>query len=155
MFQYKIVDYSDIPDIDLYMDQVINFLEKKLIFFKESEDDLILTKTMINNYVKSSLIPKPIKKKYGRDHISKLIMLYFLKNILSINDIKEVFELENNSQELYNRFNLVHKNIIDNFNEGNDSKILWETDKVSLIFELALKADLYKRMATKEIKKDL
>jgi len=151
MFKHQIINYSDIPEIDLYMDQVINFLDKKLVFFKKSDEESLLTKTMINNYVKSSLIPKPIKKKYGRIHISKLIMVYFLKNILSINDIKEIFDIESNAQELYEKFNSIHGTIIEDFNQNKDSCISWESDKISVIFELSLKSDLYKRMAEKAI----
>ena len=85
------IDYvrpDDIPNIDLYMDQVTTFMEKELASSKRHEDDKILTKTMINNYAKNKLLPPPEKKRYSREHILMLIFIYYFKNILSINDIQ-------------------------------------------------------------------
>ena len=85
------VDYikpEDIPNIDLYMDQVTTFMEEQLASTKRYKDDKILTKTMINNYAKNKLLPSPEKKRYSREHILMLIFIYYFKNILSINDIQ-------------------------------------------------------------------
>lgn len=79
---------DDIPEIDLYMDQVIQLFEGKLSSLKRTEDDKILTKTMINNYAKGKLL-LPIKnKKYTKEHIILMSLIYNLKGALSINDIK-------------------------------------------------------------------
>ena len=78
------IDYiklEDIPNIELYMDQVTTFMEEQLASTKRYEDDKILTKTMINNYAKNKLLPPP-------EHILMLIFIYYFKNILSINDIQ-------------------------------------------------------------------
>lgn len=82
-----IIEPSDIPNIDLYMDQVTTFMETKLSGYKRNDKDKILTKTMINNYAKAKLFPSPIKKKYTKNHVMLLIIIYHLKNMLSINDI--------------------------------------------------------------------
>lgn len=80
---------SDIPDIDLYMDQVIQLFEKSFKDAKRNDEEKILTKTMINNYAKSKLF-FPIKnKKYSKEHILLISLIYQLKGVLSINDIKE------------------------------------------------------------------
>ncbi|MGI5880588.1 MAG: DUF1836 domain-containing protein [Syntrophomonadaceae bacterium] len=78
---------GDIPDIDLYMDQVTAFMDKKLAHLKRHEPDKLLTKTMINNYTKAELLMPPVKKKYSRQHIALLFMIYNSKQILSINDL--------------------------------------------------------------------
>uniref|UniRef100_UPI00402AC3E3 DUF1836 domain-containing protein n=1 Tax=[Lactobacillus] rogosae TaxID=706562 RepID=UPI00402AC3E3 len=75
---------GDVPNIDLYMDQVTTFMDEHLSDVKRYEDDKILTKTMINNYTKNDLLPPPVKKKYSKEHI------YVLKNILSISDIQKL-----------------------------------------------------------------
>ena len=85
------IDYikpEDIPNIDLYMDQVTTFMEESLRSTKRYTDDKILTKTMINNYAKNNLLPPPVKKKYSREHVLVMIFIYYFKNILSINDIQ-------------------------------------------------------------------
>ena len=81
---------DDIPNIDLYMDQVTTYLNDKFANTKSHEDDKLMTKTMINNYVKSHLLPSPEKKKYTKDHMMVLIMIYFFKNIISINDVNKL-----------------------------------------------------------------
>ena len=85
------IDYvksADIPNIDLYMDQVTSFMEKQLKSTKRYEDDKILTKTMINNYAKNDLLPAPEQKKYSKEHLLLLTFIYYFKNILSMKDIE-------------------------------------------------------------------
>ncbi|SHJ77987.1 DUF1836 domain-containing protein [Tepidibacter formicigenes] len=82
---------SDIPDLKLYMDQVTNFIDEKLGNLKRHEDDKILTKTMINNYTKQGLLMPPKNKKYTKQHIILMILVYYLKQILTLDDIKELF----------------------------------------------------------------
>ncbi len=80
-----------IPNIDLYMDQVTTFMDKHLSDTKRYPDDKVLTKTMINNYAKNNLLPAPSKKKYTKEHILLLIFIYYFKNLLSFNDIEQLF----------------------------------------------------------------
>lgn len=85
------IDYikpEDIPNIDLYMDQVTTFMDAQLKSAKRYPDDKVLTKTMINNYAKNNLLPPPLKKKYSREHLLLLTFIYYFKNILSITDIQ-------------------------------------------------------------------
>ena len=82
------IPLDEIPNIDLYMDQVTTFMEKGLSPTKRYEEDKILTKTMINNYAKNKLLPPPEKKRYSREHLLMLIFIYYFKNILSISDIQ-------------------------------------------------------------------
>ena len=86
------IDYirpDDIPDIELYMDQVTTFMDSRLKnAARNPEVDKILTKTMINNYAKNNLLPSPEKKRYSKEHLLVLIFIYYFKNILSINDIQ-------------------------------------------------------------------
>jgi len=85
------IDYvksADIPNIDLYMDQVTSFMEKQLKSTKRYDEDKILTKTMINNYAKNDLLPAPVKKKYSKEHLLLLTFIYYFKNILSMKDIE-------------------------------------------------------------------
>ena len=82
---------ADIPGIDLYMDQVTTFLQENLRGLSRDPDgDKFLTKTMINNYVKNKVLFLPVKKKYNRDHIMLLIMIYYMKSFLSIGDIRSI-----------------------------------------------------------------
>lgn len=116
-----IIEPSDIPNIDLYMDQVTTFMETKLSGYKRNDKDKILTKTMINNYAKAKLFPSPIKKKYTKNHVMLLIIIYHLKNMLSINDIghitapvtKELAENPDSKilEKIYSTFVLMQKEV--------------------------------------------
>ena len=89
------IDYikpEDIPNIDLYMDQVTTFMEEHLKNTRRYEEDKVLTKTMINNYAKNNLLPPPVKKKYSKEHMLMLIFIYYFKSLLSFRDIEELFK---------------------------------------------------------------
>ena len=85
------IDYvkpEDLPNIDLYMDQVTTFMDSQLASAKRYPEDKVLTKTMINNYAKNNLLPPPVKKKYSKEHLYVLTFIYYFKNLLSISDIQ-------------------------------------------------------------------
>ncbi len=89
------IDYvhpQDIPNIDLYMDQVLTFLDQGMGTVAKATEDKAMTKTMINNYTKNQILPPPEKKKYSRDHMLNLIFIYYLKNFLSMKDIKSILD---------------------------------------------------------------
>ena len=85
----KYIEPEDIPGIDLYMDQVTSFMDRRLrSTSRYPGEDRTLTKTMINNYAKNDLIPPPVTKKYSKEHILLLLFIYYFKGILSIGDIQ-------------------------------------------------------------------
>ena len=87
------ISLDEIPNIDLYMDQLTSFMDERLKkTTRHPGEDKILTKTMINNYAKNDLLPPPVKKKYSKDHLILLIVIYYLKSILSISDIQTLIE---------------------------------------------------------------
>lgn len=88
--QMEYIKASTIPNIDLYMDQVLTFMNSHLENAKRYESDKVMTKTMINNYAKNHLLPAPEKKKYTKEHILVLMFIYYFKNILSIGDIQSI-----------------------------------------------------------------
>ena len=83
---------SEIPNIDLYMDQVTSFMNDHLQNSRRFEDDKILTKTMINNYAKNKLLPPPIKKRYSKEHLFVLVFIYYMKGFFSLSDIQTILK---------------------------------------------------------------
>jgi DNA-binding transcriptional MerR regulator len=81
---------TDIPNIDLYMDQVTSFMDDHLQETRRHEKDKILTKTMINNYAKNKLLPPPEKKRYSKEHMLVLIFIYYMKGFMSLDDIRSI-----------------------------------------------------------------
>lgn len=98
-----VINWNELPDINLYMDQVIGLLSEKLSFFAEVEDKL-LTKSMINNYVKSGLISHPEKKKYTKEQLAQLIVISMLKQVLSIPDLQLLLEGVTDTRGFYEIF---------------------------------------------------
>ena len=82
--------YEEIPDVGLYRDQVTKYVNA----YFEKFPNLSITNSMISNYVKQGLLPKCEKKLYRRDHIMRLIMIVFGKEVLSTEDLKQLFELQ-------------------------------------------------------------
>lgn len=81
---------DEIPKIDLYLDQIITLTQEKFVANKRTDSDKLLTKTMINNYSKDGLI-KPVKgKKYSHELILQMLLVYSLKNTLTITEIKNL-----------------------------------------------------------------
>ncbi|MBQ7288716.1 MAG: DUF1836 domain-containing protein [Clostridia bacterium] len=101
--------WENLPDLELYMDQVISLLFKSLYGEKEEQNgaEKQITPSMINNYVKMGLIAPPVKKKYTRTHVATLLMICVLKQSLSIQEIKELFSFgitEETLPKIYNYF---------------------------------------------------
>ncbi len=86
--EFAASDWSSLPDIELYMDQIMGYLNRQLRpqAREDSEDSTVLTSSMINNYVKSGLITRPSQKRYCREQIAQLYMLCSMKQILAIPD---------------------------------------------------------------------
>ena len=113
----KGIDYvkpEEIPNIDLYMDQVTTFIESQLAPSNHRKDGKLLTKTMINNYAKNDLLPPPEKKKYNKDHMLTLIFIYYFKSVMSISDIQSIM---NPITDKYFGKKDEHLNLTDIYNE--------------------------------------
>lgn len=125
-FSYK--DYKELPDIDLYMDQVVTFLEKQLAIFQTSSLDKQITSSMINNYVKGEVVSAPISKKYNREHLALIEEVCTLKQVLTIAEVKQIIDERYRKDDVDKE--LVFNNFKDLVNEKNQEAI--ELTKASL-----------------------
>ncbi|HIY31789.1 MAG TPA: DUF1836 domain-containing protein [Candidatus Evtepia faecavium] len=88
---YKLPAWKELPDIGLYMDQVIALLTQYLDFIPvEDQKDKPVTPTTINNYVRLKVMPAPEKRRYYRVHIAYLIMIFTLKQGISIGSLQKL-----------------------------------------------------------------
>lgn len=78
---------EDLPDIALYMDQLMEFMNRKMERLQEGSEKPLLTKTMVNNYVKHGIIKKPVKKKYTKEQVMQLLMVCHWKGVLNMEDM--------------------------------------------------------------------
>ncbi len=106
MLSYRIPRWDELPDIELYMDQVIALMEKYLGVFYDEENKTI-TPSIINNYVKLGLIPPPVKKRYSKVHLAYILIICILKQVMPIHTVIRIIERQvrqHSIEEVYNNF---------------------------------------------------
>ncbi len=118
---FHIPRWSELPNIDLYMDQVLNYIEGCLKdYIKVESNEKIITKTMINNYVKQGILQPPENKKYNKLHIAELFVICILKQVYSISEIKDLIGIAltaNSPENSYDKFcDYLTESLISTFN---------------------------------------
>lgn len=104
---YRLPEWQDLPQINLYLDQVIALVNQFLGFFVyDPAEEKLLTPSMVNNYVKSRLIPPPVRKKYSRKHIALLLMICTFKQSVSMAAMSNILPSDDEEliREEYARF---------------------------------------------------
>ena len=108
IIKHHLPRWNELPEIDLYLDQLVCLLEQYLSnYIKNDDSEKIITKTMINNYVKHNIINPPVNKKYNKEHMAYLFVIFILKQIYSIDEIKKMLDLAIKTSPIdqsYNRF---------------------------------------------------
>ncbi len=101
MQEYDFVPWERLPEIDLYMDQVITYMDRQLGSFQDAPKNRLLTSSMINNYVKDKVLERPQQKKYSKEHLAMLTIICMLKPVLAIPDVASLLHylLDNESKE--------------------------------------------------------
>ena len=96
------VKWEGLPDIDLYMDQVVTYLRRQLALFQDDSEASLVTRSIINNYVKDGIVPRPVNKRYAREQLSALMMACVLKRVLPMQQVKQL--LRPGDQDSYAAF---------------------------------------------------
>ena len=123
---------SDLPSLELYMDQVTGFMEEHLSSMRRYEEDKALTKTMINNYAKNHILPPPVRKRYNKNHMLILLFIYYYKSMLSLSDIETILhplnenyfynktehKLKDIYEEVFSFANVEMQNVIEDVKES-------------------------------------
>lgn len=145
---YHFPRWQDFPTVDLYMDQVIELVNNYLSEFMSFSENISITPAMINNYVKSKIIPSPVKKRYSRVHIAYIIMVCVLKQTFSFAVIQKIIhadDSEENIIKLYDTFaqiqEIAMKNSIDNI------KNAIVNDNEEFIMSILSSVNIYKNLA--------
>lgn len=160
---YKFPDWQELPDLDLYMDQVVTYLERILCSISVEGEDKLITTWMVNNYVKAGAIPMPKGKKYNKEHLGYILLICAMKQVLSISDIHFLTDLKKHSQldssVIYQEIKEVHTrciqqvatNVIGSLNEINHDTNSQEIKKklADLAVEYSVEAEAKKIVATK------
>lgn len=148
--KYEGIPINEIPKIPLYMDQVTGWFEEVLDPWGASEKDKALTKTMINNYVKAKLVTAPERKKYNPEQLMQLTMIYHLKNILSIEDLKTLLDSEETVEVVYDKFHILEQFLLGELRDDGVFQTMKKAtaeDKRRFALQLALEANIKKKLA--------
>lgn len=146
---------SDIPQLDLYIDQITTLIDLKLSGMCRTPSDKLLTKSMVNNYSKEKLISPTKGKKYNREQILRILMICYLKQVLSIQDVKRilsVFEGEGDAEKMYElmleeKREVAGQILADSREHLEGADCLKPADAVLLILHLALLSSYAKRVS--------
>ncbi len=92
---FKLPSFSEIPDVGLYLEQVVKFVAGYL----EPLPNITITSSMISNYVKKGIIANPIKKFYNREQIAYIIFIAIAKTVLSLEDLQLMINLQKDTYE--------------------------------------------------------
>lgn len=124
--EHKLLEYDELPSFGVYADQLISYINDAVgVYFLS--DEKLLTVSMVNNYVKHKVIPKPLKKKYSRDHIAYLIVLCVLKKVLSIQEISSLISELVDSLDTESSYNLFAQTLFETVQEVFARDSSWKT----------------------------
>ena len=166
----KNITLEDIPNVDLYVDQVVQLFENTYADTTRNDDEKVLTKTMINNYAKGKLFIPIKNKKYSKEHMILISLIYQLKGALSINDIKSSLENINESllsddsfelNTLYKDYLTLTENNVESFKQDVNNRVS-EVSEISsledpnlekflLLTSFVSMSNMYRRLAEKLI----
>lgn len=134
----ELMDWERLPDIELYMDQVISYMERQVSPFKVTNEEKIITPSMINNYIKDGVVPKTVKKKYSKEHLVVLSIVCMLKQILPLQDLHKLmacYREEMDIEQIYKNFCDMQKEVIESMSEEiSEAFSHGETSKEDLCF---------------------
>ncbi len=133
-YSLEFAQWHHLPDIELYMDQLLTYINRQVPQDLKTQD---LSKSMVNNYIKQEIIPRPNGKRYGKAHIAQLTILSILKEVFTIQECKDLFSIFNTEEGM------------EGF--GEDYNIFLE----SIDGALAEIEDLYVKMPNDEKKKQI
>ncbi len=138
------VPWDRLPELDLYMDQVITLMNKRLSAISV-DSDRPLTSSMINNYVKDGVMPRPVQKKYNREHLTVLLIICMLKSVFSLPEIRDLAEglsRFHSSEQLYTVFHDAEQQALRRATDHlHDVEQVSDSDRYLLAMELALQAN--------------
>ena len=108
---FSLPGWDELPDLELYMDQVISLIKKYLdLFYDATGAEKFITSSMINNYVKLGIIPPPVKKKYSKKHMAYLLVICSLKQTLDMCTIQKIFPLEEDDKLIKRNYDAFLRN---------------------------------------------
>lgn len=145
------LESSEIPSIDLYLDQIISLIAGKNRSASECYSERNLTKMMVNNYAKGGLIDPPNGKKYSRSHIVQMLLVNRLKSSLSMSEIKQFLDGVKSSNEndvipTYDAF-ISRKNDLHNIASSVISSVTSDDNEPSNVIALLALSDYLKNAA--------
>ena len=138
--EFKLPRWEELPSIDLYLEQVLSLLEDWLKDWLSFDEKKIMTKTMVNNYVKQRFIPAPVNKKYDKTAVASLFVIAILKPVYTIVEISRLIKLDirtNDKEQAYNEFcQLIESAVSHAFQRTAMPKIPMSTDPRGILWNV-------------------
>lgn len=151
--QQRLPRWEELPDLELYMDQVLSLMERYLGSYP-GFDRKGLTASMVNNYVKLGVMPPPVKKRYTRVHLAHLIVICVLKPSLPIDSIKNMITSSTQAEEAegagYDQFCALFEEAVREASEDASRQVKAAEDRLTIpVYRAALRAQAEQALSMK------
>ena len=104
---FKMPRYNELPSIELYIDQVLSYIDSIFAPLEMQDIEKPLTASMVNNYVKQGAVPPTVKKRYSREHIAYLIIVRLAKQIFTIDEIIRMIQIQKSVYDIEIAYNYI------------------------------------------------
>ena len=104
---FSLPGWEELPDMDLYVDQVVTLVGRYLNLIPQDEKNPLITASSINNYVRLRVMPAPVRKRYGRRHLAYVLMICTLKQSMALTEIQKVLPPDmddEDTKQMYTNF---------------------------------------------------
>lgn len=158
MENFRLPAWEELPDMELYMDQVVSLVNRYLDLIPHDEKNPVLTASAVNNYVRLKVMPAPVRKRYGRRHLACVIMICALKQSLTLAEIQKILPPEATDEQMRRIYNdFVGRMVtttalfIGHVNAAAENALAPENDYGcdSLVLHSAVSSVLYKLLTVK------
>ena len=104
---FRMPRYNELPNIGLYIDQVLAYMDEIFRDLGITEENKLLTSSMVNNYVKQGVVPATIKKRYYREHLAYLVIVCLSKQVFTIEETSRMIKIQKSVYDIETAYNYI------------------------------------------------
>lgn len=155
---FRLPGWEELPDMDLYVDQVVTLVSRYLNLIPQDEKNPLITASSINNYVRLRVMPAPVRKRYGRRHLAYVLMICTLKQSMAMTEIQKVLPPDmddEDTKQMYTNFvgriqGAIH-GFIEQVNDEAARELVEGNERgcTNLVLHSAVNSVLYKLLTVK------
>jgi len=107
VINFRMPRYNELPNIGLYIDQVLAYMDEIFSELGITQDNKLLTSSMVNNYVKQGVVPPTIKKRYYREHLAYLVIVCMAKQVFTIEETAKMIKIQKSVYDIETAYDYI------------------------------------------------